>query len=231
MHSIAADRRPILFTATVFLTVLLIASVAAIYSAPSSTVTLPALSPGYGIILTASVNATTLSLGQELGINISLFNDLPTTNYVPAAYNWTIGGLTDPFWNVCISPNPIDFVVVNGSLSLSEVLAMGNSTGPSFACIEAESIEYIAFQPMSDVVHVNGTSFGGGDVPYQLYGPYSTNSTFAVSGYWDYPLTLAEVLSAGQGALTAAHPFTPGQYTLIVSDEWGRTLTIHFSVV
>lgn len=230
MRSVAEDRRPVLFAVTVLLTVLLVASVAAIYRAPSSMVTLPALSTGYSIILTANVNATNLSPGQELGINISLFNDVPTTTYVPAADNWTIAGFDEPNWPGCANPRPVVFVVVNGSRSVSEMQALGNATGPYYVCMEAVSVDYFAFQPKSGMVNVTGTYIGGEVVPNQQYGPFPTNSNFGVAGYWDYPLTLSEEFSTGQVPI-AAHTFAPGQYTLFVSDEWGRTLTIYFGVM
>jgi len=201
------------------------------------------------IVLNASINSTALQPGEELGITVSLYNTLPAPNYVPVEWNWTINGFPVATWPTCMTPQPIEFIIVNGSVSAPEVQALGNaSSGPDpfEFCPEGTHLNQLSFEASSSIAELNGTQVIDVSYPNQLSGPYQLASNFTVNGYWDIPLNGTEYFNLltpvssnpSNGASfqypevgpTAAHGFVPGTYTLLVSDEWGSTIVIPFSV-
>lgn len=230
------------FVAIVAGIILMVGVQATFYQNPSH-IPFPSESSTGGLILSTSVNATTLYPGQWLGINISLFNKSPVSNYIRTADNWTVRGFPISVWPGCLFNLPFEFTIVRGNLSLTQIKAMGNGTGTGYYCMEATSVDHLIFLPKSSNVTLTGTYCGGACVPNQTYGPYRTVSNFAVKGYWDYPVTSNDskyLYSPYDGGVTfrypevgpiAAHAFDQGVYTLIVSDEWDQTVLVHFSVV
>jgi len=195
-----------------------------------------------GVALNVSVNSTILHPGQRLNVTVSLDNKLTVSNYLRVADDWTVRGFPVSIWPGCLFSLPVEFVIIRGNLSLSQIEAMGNSTAPGTLCMEATAIDHVIFQPKSSDVTLTGTYCGGACVPNQVYGPYHLVSNFTVDGYWNYPLTINDsndLYSPYDGGVTfrypevgpvAAHTFEPGVYTLVVTDEWGQDVLLHFTV-
>ncbi len=201
-----------------------------------------------GIELEVSVNTSALSYYGLLGISVSIFNTQSETNVLATANNWTIQGFPIAVWYPCDAALPLEFDVVSGNYSLSELQAMaGNSTQGSvvgYVCMEGYMVEHVSFLPSSDLANITGTGMmgsgpNGAGTGYPL-GSFPVSSNFTVNGYWDYPLTSAE----GEDLMThydigstfaypevgpyPAHFFVPGVYTLVVADEWGQLAVLHF---
>jgi hypothetical protein len=215
---------------------------------PNPEKTAPATSSVAGIELQVSLNTSALSGYGLLGISITLFNTLPRTNMIATANNWTIQGFPVAVWYPREFVLPLEFDVVSGNYSLSELQAMaGNSTqgsGVAYVCMEGNTVEHVNFLPRSELANLTGTGFfgpgpNGTGMNYAL-GSFALSSNFTINGYWDYPLTEAE----GEDLMThyaigstfaypevgpyPAHYFVPEVYTLIVADEWGQVTVLHF---
>ena len=195
-----------------------------------------------GIILRVGLNSTVLQPGQRLALTVSLFNNLTVSDYIQTAENWNVAGFPISIWPGCLFSLPLDFTILRGNVSLDQIEAIGKGQAPGYSCMEGTSIDHVIFQPKSSNATLTGTYCGGACVPNQVYGPYNLVSNFTVGGYWDYPLTINDsnyLYSPYDGGVTfrypevgpvAAHPFDPGVYTLVVADEWGQVVLLHFTV-
>ena len=202
-----------------------------------------------GIELEVSLNTSGLSGYGLLGISITLFNTLPRTNVIATASNWTIQGFPVAVWYPCYFVLPLQFYVVSGNYSLSELQGMeANSTQPSgieYICAEGDTVEHVSFLPKSDLANVTGTGFFGpgpnGTGMNNPLGSFAMSSNFTINGYWDYPVTQAEdedMLTHYSFGTTFSYPevgpypehfFVPGVYTIVVADEWGQAVVLHFT--
>ena len=214
------------------------------YSGIRATAWATTVSPN-GIEVVASVNSTTISVGQTLNISISLFNTLPTVNNVTTSTDdWNIRGFPVAIWPPCSNDLPIEFSLVKGDYSSGQLMAMNGiyKNQSAYGCAESDAVQNVAFQPSSS--HVNLTALVGvnNNLRSRTIGPYDLVTNFTVNGYWWYPITAADAgdlntpVPGGfnfvypEASPTDSTPFVPGVYTLAIGDEWGQMVLIHFTV-
>ena len=183
-----------------------------------------------GLSLSLSISATTqrqISVGQNLQVNLSLFNTLPRVNSVPASSDWPFQGVPVAFWPPCYINLPVEAVVLKGNYTL-QGLQSALTAILSGQCTLYANVDHVVFQPTSSQANMNTGTF------YQL----SVN--FTTSGYWTLPpnpggnglVPFNSVIGPGQypPEPPEATPFVPGVYTVAVCDEWGQAVVIHFTV-
>ncbi len=202
-----------------------------------------------GVELKASVNSTTLAEGQVLNVSISLFNTLSALNNVTTSNDdWMMHGFPVAMWPPCTDNLPVEFDILAGNYNDAQIQAMnpdyGNAT--SYTCAESTSVQYVAFQPNSDSVNLTALVGVNDYLHSRMVGSYDLDSNFTVSGYWWYPVTSADegdlntvvpgsapaqyTFQYPEVSPTDSTPFKPGAYTLVVGDEWGQVVLIHFLV-
>ncbi|HUI23195.1 MAG TPA: hypothetical protein VLY82_02250 [Nitrososphaerales archaeon] len=228
----------------------------------NSTSAVSAQSSVEGLQLKASLNATSIKLGQRLGIAVSIYNTLPTTLNISASNAWKVDGFPIAMWGECYSYPPVEFMIVKGNYSLGALQAASSSNqsvelaprlqlfcGGSFN----GNIGHFIFRPASVNANLSG-------VPCTNVYPcgvitdrsHDLASNFTVDGYWTYPInsseardlltpskpcTLPEICSPSitfnfpEVGPIAEHQFTSGLYALVVDDEWGQVVILHFSVI
>jgi len=207
-----------------------------------------------GLELMASINATTILVGQSLGIAVSLFNTLPVSNIVSSASELTsfkVTGFPIAMWSACLFNDPVEFMVVKGNYSLLQLEDLSQNTStPSIMCMEGGAVNHFIFNPRSDVADVIGNFCMAECSPMILWSVYLA-SDFAIKGYWGYPLNQSEAGDlytpvggcvsppVGSCGYTFNYPeaspipqaqFTAGEYTVVVCDEWGQSVVFHFEV-
>jgi len=214
--------------------------------------TIAPVSSPEGLILNVNMSPGTLHTGETLGISISLFNSLSTRlNLATASYNsssWKVSGLPVAVWGGCNGMEPIEFMIVKGNFSEGELqVASVNSSYPAIFCMEGGSVNDISFLPRSS--NVTTTGYVCIETCFPNHESWNLSTSFSVDGYWAYPLNNSEAndiytpyppgCSIQPCGVTYAYPevgpiaqhtFTPGWYTLMVADEWGQTVLLHFSV-
>ena len=144
-------------------------------------------------------------------------------------------------WGGCDGLEPIEFMIVKENFSLGELQAASvNSTYPGIFCVEGGGVTYVSFLPMSSNATTTGYFCIESCSPNHTSWNLSTN--FSVNGYWTYPLNSSEandIYTPVDGGVSynfpevgpiAQHPFIAGWYTLVVSDEWGQVVLLHFSI-
>jgi len=176
---------------------------------PSTTSGTPSLS---GLLLSVTVNSSTLAPGHGEALTVKDTNTLSTPLNMSRAANWPFTGLaTGP----CGALNqPVGLAVVEGNYDLSNV----SSATPlqlyapgAYPCAMAlAGIQSYLFQPTSD----NATIYGG-CTPSGDCGNETVSATVSVRGY--YP-----------GASLTSFP--AGVYTVVAGDEWGDIVVSHFVV-
>lgn len=157
-----------------------------------------------GLQLLASLNATQLTVGQTLQVNVSLFNTLPRTNNVTvyrgnphtlsnltSSQIWLFQGVWLALWpsplltsvstNVNIYPSELaQAVVLKGFYTAANMSSVGDS---QFALLGGTVNTWVSnalFEPSSD--QANFTGFG---VYGEGIGPYHVANSFDTNGYWD----------------------------------------------
>jgi hypothetical protein len=210
------------------------------------------------LLLTASLNATQLTVGQTLQVNVSLFNTLPRTNNVtvyrgnPHALSnltssqiWPFQGVWLALWpsplltsvstNVNIYPSELaQAVVLKGFYTAANMSSVGDS---QFALLGGTVNTWVSnalFEPSSDQANFTGFGIYGEGI-----GPYHVANSFDTNGYWDLK-NITTVSHQGSiflayggqqtGDNPTATPFTPGVYTVGIEDIWGQTVILHFTV-
>jgi len=167
--------------------------------------------------------------------------------------DWTVHGFPIAMWVGCFAPEPIEFMIVKGNFSVGQLqVASGNTdvwqSTRQFWCSEGGWVNNLVFQPSSSVANLTGTECTFVCFPYH-FGLVQLNSNFTVNGYWAYPVNGSEAndllrtpphgctdnekcfaYNYPEVGPTAQHLFTMGWYTMIVTDEWGQTVTIRFQV-
>lgn len=163
-----------------------------------------------------------------------------------------VNGLPVAMWGGCSGIEPIEFVIVKGNFSVGELqAASANSTYPAITCMEGGSVSYASFLPKSSNVTTTGDFCIAACSPN--HESLNLSTSFSVDGYWGLPLNNTEAndiytnstascysfpghpVSCGvtynypEVGPIAQHHFTSGIYTLVVSDEWGQTVLLHFS--
>jgi len=202
-----------------------------------------------GLELRASVNATSVEPGQNIGISISLYNPLMGSLNLSTSNTWVVQGFPIAMWGGCNFIEPVEFMIVRGNFSVAELqAASANSTlFPGLMCAEGGSVFYVSFLPTSSNVTTTGSFCTSVCSPY--HESWNLSTSFSVNGYWAYPLNSSEsndILTPFTGCNNppcgiafnypevgpeAQHAFTSGLYTLVVTDEWGQAVLLHFSVV
>jgi rhodanese-related sulfurtransferase len=162
-----------------------------------------------GLQLQASVNATILTLGEALQINVSEYNTLSTTNNVAAATNWGVNGLTI---GACPNINVLPFgvAVFQGKYNVQNI-SQGTPLELFAAVPCAQLIRLITgydFLPLSR----NAAIMPGGD----LTSPTPMSATETVNGSYTQGFQLT--------------PFAAGIYTVVAGDEWGDLEFLYVSV-
>ena len=186
-----------------------------------------------GIQLATSINATSLTSGEGLGVTLSISNTLPTANNVSTSDDWAFQGVPAALWPVCYSSVPAQVAVLSGNYSANELPLVAGAKF-QYACMEGGQISKVIFQPNSDEANLTGNicSLGCSSGPF---GPYELSLNFTTDGYWDvqYLANSGNVPIIGElpPSQPYALPFVPGVYTVAVGDEWGQVNVLHFQVV
>jgi hypothetical protein len=189
-----------------------------------------------GLSLSLSISATAqrqISVGQDLQVNLSLFNTLPRVNSVPASSDWPFQGVPVAFWPPCYISVPVEAVVLKGNYTL-QGLQSALTAILSGQCTLWTNVDHVVFQPTGSQANITGTSYQN-----RTHGPFQLSVSFTTSGYWTLPsnpggngLVPFTVVGPGQypPEPPKATPFVPGVYTVAVCDEWGQAVVLHFTV-
>jgi len=240
MHRIGAARRGAssnviaLVVATVIIAVVIALSLVLPAIGPS--VTRTATSNGGtsippGIELKASLNATTVKVGQNVSVAVSIYNNRSASNAISPSSDWQFQGVPAAIWPPCLGELPVEVAVLAGNYTAQELQSVANSTF-SVSCFGFMQLDHVTFQPDSDQVTLSGGGPGLGQ--NQTRGPYHLSLNFTTNGYWDLKSMSEELkgpIIGGYGSpLPAATPFIPGTYTIAVEDEWGQVDILHLTV-
>ncbi len=202
-----------------------ISSNSELYSTSSSTTS------QLGLQLIASINSSSITVGKNLSVSISLLNTLPTVNAVPASNTWAFQGVAVNLWGVCFGEYPVEVAVLKGNYTAQELPSVANSTF-AYTCAAFIQLNQVIFHPSSEEANVTGVGPGPG--VDQTLGPFHLALNFTTSGYWDLQ-SLSEqqnlpLLSPGGALNLTSTKFVPGTYTVAVADEWGQMQILHFTV-
>ena len=165
------------------------------------------VSSAYGLVLRAALNATDIIPGEEVLVNLSEFNTLPTINNVSAKDGWPTQVSLGPCRN--IYDQPFGIAVYYGHVD-EQNLSQGKQVDifPMVACpMYIRLVTGYEFQPKSDLAVIL-PSFGS--EPSPLVGSVSVSMTY----------------SSPQG-----QPLPVGTYTVVAADEWGALAFVYFQVV
>lgn len=193
-----------------------------------------------GVDLVLAVNATTLKVGQRLGVEVSLFNPLQSASSVSfSAQDWPWGhpgqdnlsGVPVIFGDPCDPTYAfVRAVVLKGDYTPQELPGAANSS-LGWQCAEGDVPENMTLSPESSQANVTVTGPLGGDF---TLAPHIMSTSFTTAGYWNlqdfsslWPDSPLVCLSC---QTPIADPFVPGAYTLAVSDQWGQVVVLHFVV-
>lgn len=182
--------------------------------------------PDGPIILVASESSNSIISGEILKLTIEMHNTAPYAIYRDKGNSWPVidGRVTRLSLSPCSFYFPYGFSVFYGNLSLDSVntrtpLAIWEP-GAVYSCPADIVFNYYVMHPESDVA-----SLIGPNPPMNI----TMHSTLDLSGYWVHAIpSFHGNTSAGQD-YQFVH-FLPGNYTILISDEWGSLLLLHFSV-
>lgn len=161
----------------------------------------------YGLQLRASMNATEISPGQSLGVEVSEFNTLNSVNNVTKSSQWQVQASLGSCPN--IYDQPFGVAVYQGYYDAQNV-TQGTQLPifPVSACpMFIRLVTGYLFQPQSD----NATVLPGSGSPGPLTGNVTISDTYAGAG--------------------RSQPLAPGVYTLVAADEWGALAFLYFRVL
>jgi hypothetical protein len=185
-----------------------------------------------GLQLSVAINATQITMGHTLQINVSLFNTLAKTNSVPTSNDWLFEGVPVALIPLCgHDTTPVQVVVLKGSHNLQDLPRIANATSGG-VCLTWIDLDHLIFQPSSSEANVTGMYMS---VRNDTHGPYHLSLDFTTSGYWDLHNISKEPNPPVIGAQQFTIPpntlaFVPGAYTIAVADEWGQAAILHFEV-
>jgi hypothetical protein len=205
-----------------------------------------------GLRLSTSVNATDLTVGQNLNISVSLFNTTPTANVLAqggrAGFppgNWTFYGVPLATWPECTQLGfpfgwqfPIQVLILDGNYTAQQLSSLANVSLPADPCAAGigSAFPTYTFEPNSDLINI--TYFADGGAGFGHVGLFRSASHFTIDGYWN----LAALAEQANGSyisepalcqlcgVPSSTPFAPGVYTVGVVDEWGQYDVLHFQV-
>jgi hypothetical protein len=185
-----------------------------------------------GLQLAVSSNASELQVGQRLNVSLSIVNTLPKVNIVKPSHDWLFQGVPVALWPPCYFGLPAEAAVLQGNYNAQDIERAANVTF-SYICMEGVNVDHVIFQPNSDQVNLTGLY----DVTSenQTLGPFHMSLSFVTGGYWNLQNLSSElnipILGEQYPPRPPAYiPFTPGEYTVAVADEWGQVALLHFSV-
>ncbi len=202
-----------------------------------------------GLQLSASLNASRLTPGQTLQVNVSIFNTLSTFSNVTISNGWPfevdrVTASPWPFQGVPLGLWPDDFyttvdtnasslaeaVVLKGDYTIANISSVANTHPIVRVGTEGMWVDYAVFEPSSSQANFTGYYLApkGGNM---TLGPYHVANTFTTKGYWN--LLNDPYLGYGQqqaGLSPIAIPFAPGVYTVGIDDVWGQWVILHFEV-
>jgi hypothetical protein len=210
--------------------------------------------------LSTSVNATDITVGQNLNISISLFNTLQTANALEQGDragslpgNWTFYGVPVSTWPECMPSVfffgwqfPIEILVLNGNYTAQQLSSLANVALSAGPCPGAGgvAIPTYTFEPNSDLINI--TYFADGGAGFGQVGFFRSSTHLAVGGYWNLTVLQEQANSSINSnnysydycvsavllvcEIPQSIPFVPGVYTIGVTDEWGQFNVIHFQV-
>jgi hypothetical protein len=190
-----------------------------------------------GLDLVLSVNSTTIPSEDEIGINASLLNTLPTMNNLTASDDWAVQDLSSGSCDSGNSTNklffPVGLGVFSGTYALNNISSAGR---PLFV--------WAAVSCPADFIFIGNQPYPLRSITSYLLLPKSDKGTY--TGYYAVPGTpenLAKgVFTTGMGASGAIyaangtgfynslHSALPSNYTLVAGDEWGQLTLLHFEV-
>jgi len=187
------------------------------------------------------LNATSFSVGQTLQLSIDVLNmqDSSYNATNPNANNrtdWEFGGWPILAWSRCWSPEPLEFIVVQGNYTLGSLANADPSIAPELMCTGGGGVHSVVFQANSDVANVVGEVCSIGGCSRVL--PPSTipiNATLNLTGYYNStelvnPGVVYAYTYTKTNVPSGQIPFVPAVYTVAVSDEWGASVILHFTV-
>jgi len=208
-----------------------------------------------GLQLEVALNATTIRLSQRLGITVSLYNTISSLLNLSSSDAWEVAGFPIALWPGCYFTQAVEFMIVKGNYTLGALQTASNSSEwfPSdvVGCAEGGTIEHIVFQPTNIRANLSGTLCVAICTPRQSFGADDLTSNFTVNGYWAYPFNSSEAwdvltpikpcpppaycspavtFNFPEESPIPQHLFTSGTYTLVVDDEWGQAVILHFTV-
>jgi hypothetical protein len=178
-------------------------------------------------IPTSVVSGEDASLGLMLGLHISTnatgsllvsaneTNILSRVNNVTTANDWPLLDINSyPCGNY--NQFPIQYAVFQGSYDLSNYssgvsLTLYNPAAVYLCPTESNPGPYLLFAPLSDNMSYR---FPSGDL-----GSYPVSAVYSLLGYW-----------TGSQSSSAFHHFSSGFYTVLVENEWGNIVLLHFEV-
>ena len=185
-----------------------------------------------GLQLTVTSNATEITVGQTLNVSLSIVNTLSRVNAVEPSNDWLIHGVPVALWPPCYFGLPAEAAVLQGSYDLQGIGSAANVTF-SYMCMEGVNVDHVTFQPNSDQVTLTGL-YDVTDENESL-GPFHLSLSFTTGGYWNLQNLSTElnipILGEQYPPRPPAYvPFTPGEYTVAIADEWGQVALLHFTV-
>ena len=199
-----------------------------------------------GLQLSVSLNASQLTKGQALQVNVSIFNTFSTTNRLPVLDGFPFQGIPLAVWPDCdqmfLGSPSVGFnasvgaeaVVLKGDYGINNITSVADIHFPVFGCTTGIKVEQVTFGRLSAQANLTGqTNIGQ---PNETLGPYHVAGTFTTNGYWDLRNNserAADFLNF-EGQQTIDSPiatlFIPGVYTVGIEDVWGQWVILHFFV-
>lgn len=158
--------------------------------------------------LSASLNSTSIVRNATVGVRVSEVNGLRIPDALPLSGDWAVKTLTQ---GECANYGvyPFGFAVFQGAYGIrnatSAVALPLQPPGAFYSCpIALAGGASTRFAPLANITL--STSFAG----------------YYTSGYTELP--------GGGTAPGVLHHFAPGEYTVVVGDEWGHAQFLHFRV-
>jgi hypothetical protein len=174
-----------------------------------------------------------IAVGQSLDVSLSIVNTLPEVNVLKPSNDWLLHGVPIALWPPCFPGLPAEAAVLQGNYDAQDIQSAANVTF-SYVCMEGVSVDHVIFQPNSDQVNLTGLY----DVTQtnQTLGPFHMSLSFTTGGSWNLQNLSSElnipILGEQYPSRPPAYiPFTPGEYTIAVADEWGQVAIVHLTVV
>ncbi len=187
--------------------------------------------PTLGVELFVSLNSTIIAQSGSIGVNISEYNLLPTTNNVSVSSDWALQESQGPGLRMGPCGNgafPFGIALLRGYYSSSNIssdtsLYLYNPDGIYGCPADFFGVaQYYSFEPSSDSTAVcqgaiNSTGTDDQNCEPPIFSTFPLSHSVGIGSYWN---------SSG-----TEHSLTEGVYTIVTGDEWGQLVILHFAVV